>query len=293
MQLGSLIPPFCLLAVIGVLALATYRRQASLRMPPPVANCRFRGEAYLYAVAGALLRWTGGYTRFILNVPQLVRFCAILHGRQELPDPAFAWTTKAFTYSLMSLLSTAVAWLAQLDPAIIGLLAMLTVGLPLLMYRELQQRVKKRQEAFVTELPSFMHKLSLLLSAGETVQRAWVRAGTVSAEKAGHPLYSELTRTNHELAQSVSFPKALEELHRRCGVSELSTLVTTVLMNYRRGGEAFTMVLQDTARVLMERKYALIRTKGEEASTKLLFPMLLMLLAVMLIVAAPAVMMMN
>jgi len=52
-------------------------------------------------------------------------------------------------------------------------------------------------------------------------------------------------------------------------------------------------VLQDASRLMMEKKHAVVRTQGEEASTKLLFPMLLMLIAVMAIVAAPAVMLMH
>lgn len=222
----------------------------------------------------------------------MTRLCLIVYGRGEAFDPAFLWSSKAFAGFAGAQLGALIALAVRADAAIVTIGFLVAVALPVLMYRDLAAKVKRRNEAFVAELPTFMHKLSLLLGAGETVQRAWVRAGTAPGEKSNHPLYVELTRTNNELSQSVPFYKALEDLHRRCRVAELSGLVSTVLMNYKRGGEAFALVLQDTSRMLMERKQALIRTKGEEASTKLIIPMLLMLLAVMVVVAAPAMMMM-
>jgi tight adherence protein C len=285
--------PIAWVVIVFAACVVTYQSHAARGLLPLMPRQRNSIVPYIYAVVGAWLRWTGGYARLISCMPQLVRFCLIIHGRQETPDPTFVWASRAFAFSLGSFVSAVMALLAEADSAIVAILSALVVILPLLIYRDLQQKVRHRQESFITELPSFMHKLSLLMSAGESMQRSWVRASAVTGDKCHHPLYIELSRTNNELAQSVPFPKALEDLHRRCGVSELSTLVTTVLMNYRRGGEAFAMVLQDTSRVLMERKYALIRTKGEEASTRLLFPMLLMLIAVMVIVASPAVMMMN
>jgi tight adherence protein C len=64
-------------------------------------------------------------------------------------------------------------------------------------------------------------------------------------------------------------------------------------MNYRRGGELFVMSLRSLNRDLWEKRKAMTRILGEEASSKLIFPMLLILLAVMIIVAAPAVMLMD
>lgn len=247
----------------------------------------------VYIIASVWLRHSRMYPLLIVQLPQLVRYCSLLHSGGSVKDPAFHWATKAFACSILLIIAAITAWLAQADAAMITVFMLLAAGSPMALWHDLTSKMRRRQEAFVSELPTFMHKLSLLIAAGETTQRAWQRAGTVDRHKAGHPLYAELGKTGNELAQGVPFVKALEDLHRRCGVHEVSVLVTTVLMNYRRGGDAFALSLQDASRMLMERKFAIVRMRGEEASTKLLFPMMLMLCAVMLVVAAPAIMMMS
>lgn len=250
-------------------------------------------ERTVYAVGSVWLRKLGLYPILISYVPQIMRYCEVVKRRDDQADPAFLWTVKTFTLTLGSFTACLVSLLWNADVSIVMLFLGLAIFIPLVAYRDLAMKVKQRREAFISELPAFMQKLALLLSAGETIQRAWIRSADVPEAMRSHPLYEELSITNNALMQSVPFPKVLEELHRRCAVAEMSSLVTTVLMNYKRGGEAFVFALQDASRTLMERKYAVIRTKGEEASTKLLFPMMLMLFAVMLIVGSPAVMIME
>lgn len=278
---------------VSLACMFTYRKAAGThrgRFGPR----RFWFDRYAYAVASAWLQWIGAYPILLLRLPQLVRYCTVLYGKaDDVPDPAYAWAVKAFALSMASLIGTVFALLANADVSILLLLAGLVFALPVVLWQELGSKIKKRHEAFITELPTFMHKLSLLIAAGETVRRAWIRAGIADADRGKHPLYEELMKTSNELSQGIPFSKALEDLHRRCGIHEMSTLATTVLMNYRRGGEMFALALQDASRLMMERKYAVVRTRGEEASTKLLLPMMFMLFAVMTIVAAPAVMMMK
>lgn len=278
--------------VVLVAGALTYRRRASEirpRLHPVPANSL---EVWIYTVVGAWLIQSGLYKRLVPQIPQLVRHCVLIYGHSQ-PDPAFRWIACTATITAAGLLASLAAYAVGIDPALAVSFGAAGIIAPMVRRRELQIRVKRRHEAFVTELPNFMHKLSLLLAAGETVQRAWVQAGSTDERMSGHPLYAELFKTGNEIVQSVPFAKALERLHLRCGVNEMSSLVTTVLMNYRRGGDAFAFALQDASRQLMERKHAIVRTKGEEASAKLIFPMMLMLLAVMLMVAAPAVMLMN
>ncbi|HZG56027.1 type II secretion system F family protein [Paenibacillus sp.] len=287
----------CILAAAAA-ALWTYRRL------PAADVARFLGEkpssaasakAYAagMAVAAAWLRWTGGYSLLIAQLPQLARYCAIVYGRDKEADPAHTWTVETFAMTAAAGLATVTALMAAADAGVASFLAAVSAAIPFLRWRDLAGKAAQRREAFVAELPTFMHKLSLLLAAGETLHGAWRRAGEAYGEKRLHPLYAELAKAGVAMANGVPFPRALEEMQRRCGFPEVSALVTTVLMHYKRGGESFALALQDASRSLLEKKQAYVRTKGEQASAKLLFPMMLMLVAVMTIVAAPAVMMMR
>lgn len=273
---------------VGFIGLATYRKtlRDSARPAGGIAGVA-------ETIAEAWIRASGWYPKLTAQLPQLIRYCNMAFPPGGPADPPFEWTVKTFARTVgLSVVAVAAA-LASADPAVAAALAIATAGVPVASWKELQRKAERRKEAFIAELPTFLHKLSLLMSAGETAHRAWQLASAAGASKQSHPLYLELARTSRDIEQGVPFPRALESLHRRCSFYEVGALVTTVLMNYKRGGESFALALQDAARSMMEKKHAIVRMKGERASAKLLFPMLLMLMAVMVIVAAPAVMIMN
>ncbi|MEF3301617.1 type II secretion system F family protein [Paenibacillus sp. GYB003] len=177
--------------------------------------------------------------------------------------------------------------------AIVSLLAF--VGfIPFVMMKRLDRSLARKKAKLVMELPEFLNKLTLLVGAGETVQGAIVRCADAYAHGGAEtPLQAELVMLANRLRNNESLPVALERLSKRCAVAEVSVFTTTVLMNYRRGGETFVISLRALNRDLWEKRKAMTRTLGEEASSKLIFPMLLILLAVMAIVAAPAIMLMD
>lgn len=53
------------------------------------------------------------------------------------------------------------------------------------------------------------------------------------------------------------------------------------------------LALMDLSRSLWERRKAICKTLGEQASSKLVFPMVLLFMVVVILVGAPAFMMMN
>ena len=89
------------------------------------------------------------------------------------------------------------------------------------------------------------------------------------------------------------FQQAFEQFNKRCGVQEVSIFTTTVLLNFRRGGNDFVLALRDLSRVLWEKRKAIARTRGEQASSKLVLPMVVIFMIVIVLLGAPAFMMMN
>jgi len=69
--------------------------------------------------------------------------------------------------------------------------------------------------------------------------------------------------------------------------------VNVILLNYRRGGEELVNALSTLSRNMWEARKNAAKTLGEEASSKLLFPMVLIFLVVLTVIAAPALMWMN
>lgn len=160
-------------------------------------------------------------------------------------------------------------------------------------YKALDNRIKIRRRLIVLELPELLNKLTLLINAGETVHQAIHRCAARASVHEEHPLRREWAKLSRALQDNKPFVIAMEEFSRSCSVLEVSMFSTSVLMNFRRGGSDFAASLQELSHTLWERRKATAKIMGEEASSKLVFPTVLLFLTVMIIVAAPAVLMMN
>lgn len=175
--------------------------------------------------------------------------------------------------------------------ACLALGASITLIVPFAAYRGLEGKVRKKRRQILLELPELLNKLTLLVNAGETVQQAIHRCASQGIEDS--PLSMELTRLSNELKDNSAFARSMEDFSKRCGVQEVSMFSTTVLLNWKRGGEDFVLALQELSRLLWEKRKSIAKTVGEEASSKLVFPMVLIFLIVMSIIAAPAVLLMS
>ena len=176
------------------------------------------------------------------------------------------------------------------DPIILFYGIIIVVIIPILLVKGLDRKVRKKHNQIIMELPEFLNKVTLLVNAGETIQRAIIKSTEQNQNLESSYLYQELKYSVNQLNNNYSFNSVLEELSKRCGVQEVSIFTTTVLLNYKRGGAEFVLALSNLSKELWEKRKAMTRTLGEEASSKLVFPMVLIFLVVMVIIATPALM---
>lgn len=170
---------------------------------------------------------------------------------------------------------------------------MLAVLIPIALANDLHRKVVKREREVILELPELLNKIVLLVGAGSTVQQAIKLCLERKRGEERHPLYRELFQMLREWEGGYSFQQALEGFSKRCGIQEVSAFTTAVLLNFRRGGGDFVIALRDLSHSLWERRKAVSRTLGEQASSKLVFPMVLLFLIIVVLVGAPAFMIMN
>jgi tight adherence protein C len=191
-----------------------------------------------------------------------------------------------FVFTMFSLLAG-----GDLSIASLGLLA---AGItPALYLRELNAKIKQKQRLMILELPEVLNTIILLVNAGETVNQAWMRCVQAKQGSVISPLLAELSTAARELEMNSSFSKVMEEFSKRCALQEVSLFTSTLLINQKRGGNDFVLALQTLSLELWQRRKAVSRTLGEEASSKLVFPMVMIFMIVMAIVASPALLIMS
>jgi len=170
------------------------------------------------------------------------------------------------------------------------------IASPIVIYaliRELETKIKKRRESIMLDLTEFVSKLALLINAGETIQKAIIRCVQQKEDIQSSPFYTELIEVQNEIQLNRSFAQSMEDFAKRCGVQEVSIFVASVLINYRRGGNELAESLRALSRDFWEKRKAIARTNGEQASSKLVFPMVLIFFIILMIIGFPAMKMMG
>lgn len=168
---------------------------------------------------------------------------------------------------------------------VVGLL--FTIVIPYAMVGKLSNQEKERKDKILLELPEVVNKLILLINAGETVQQGLIKCVT-TANDPDSPLVEELTEAVNKMVSNEPFHHVLNDLSRKCGIQEISIFTTTILLNYRKGGSDLLIALREISHDLWEKRKNISKAKGEEASSKLVFPLVMIFIAVMIIVGYPA-----
>lgn len=173
-------------------------------------------------------------------------------------------------------------------------LVLLSVVIPLLLYSgyfgDIDTKRKKRKEQAEASYLGFVTKLSLMMAAGITVRQAFNRLAGEYEKNYGakHVLSMELKVTRQELDNGHSEQEAYEAFGRRLGVLAYRRLSSLLTQNVSRGVQGIRNLLLLEAKEVMAKERAGIKVRGEQAGTKLLFPMMGLLFLVFAILLVPA-----
>jgi len=278
-----------LLIVWVLLRIQCGNRYVALRsLPMEGLRLRKLGEPLLL-----LIDKSGIASRFPSLLFRIQRSLQRSYGMRYSAERTLLFMGEMLSYSWLLLVggSLTTAFSGEQAGMILGVF--LAIALPTAMVSDLHKKVRVREQNIMLELPELLNSIVLLVGAGETVQRAIIRCVESHRGDTNHPLYKELMTMTSEWEGGYSLQQAFENFSKRCAVQEVSVFTTTVLLNYRRGGADFVLSLRDLSRMLWDKRKALSRTRGEQASSKLVFPMVVIFLIVIVLVGTPAFLMLK
>ena len=160
------------------------------------------------------------------------------------------------------------------------------------MDHDLQKADRKRLKELQKEYPEFAGRLRLYLCAGMTARNAFGRVAQDYAERTGKKkrlfLESEMKIACNQLSNGLPEAQVYQEWGARCGEMRYRRLGFLLSVQLKQGNNRLLQLLEQEADVAREDQRNRARKEGEEAGTKLLFPMILILIMVMLLVLLPA-----
>lgn len=160
-----------------------------------------------------------------------------------------------------------------------------------LKWQNQEKEAEKRRRQMSLDYPEIVSKLTLLLGAGMTVKRAWrkiVSDYDVKSSRDRRYAFEEMKYTCREMESGITESESYERFGKRCGIQEYIRLGALLSQNLRKGTKGLGDLLRLEAVQAFEERKARAKRLGEEAGTKLLMPMFLMLAVVLVIVIVPA-----
>ncbi len=170
----------------------------------------------------------------------------------------------------------------------------LAVGILLREKEEKRRKVTEREKQMLVDYPGIVSKLSLLLGAGMNLSLAWEKTALAYQKKreAGELeqrfAYEEMLSALFEIRDGVGELQAYENFGYRCQLSEYRRLSSLIVQNIRKGAKGMQKLLEQEEWDAYEQRKIRAKHAGEQAGTKLLLPMGLMLVIVLAILVIPA-----
>lgn len=188
-----------------------------------------------------------------------------------------------------------ILWKMNRRNNLLGFAILIFVCPVLLLARDKQvfrEEEKREKQQMVQDYPEILNKLTLLMGAGVNLRKAMERIGgdykRNREKKEKRKAYEMILEICQEMERGVSEKRAYEKLGEKCGVLYYKTLSALLVQHLQKGSRDMGRILEEEAGKAQEIRRQQARILGEQASTKLLIPMILMLLVVFIILVVPA-----
>lgn len=160
--------------------------------------------------------------------------------------------------------------------------------------RELESKMKLRKNQMLMDYPEIINKFNLLVNAGMTIKQAWSKIAedykAKNVEDNGYKRYAyeEMLVTLNELKLGIPEVNAYEQFGMRVGLMPFMKFSSMLVQNLKKGNRNMVDMLNQEAMEAFQERKETTKRLGEEASTKLLGPMMIMLFIVLIIIMIPA-----
>ena len=141
------------------------------------------------------------------------------------------------------------------------------------------------------DYPGLIMKFTLLVQAGLTARKAFQKIALDYGKRENgkkREAYEEIRVACYEMDSGISEAEAYRRFGERCGQVKYKTLSTLLIQNLQKGSRYLADLLEKESVEAWEERKRKARVLGDTAATKLLFPMVLMLLVVMAVIMLPA-----
>lgn len=160
----------------------------------------------------------------------------------------------------------------------------------------LDKKLKMRDEQLIMDYPEVINRMCLLTCAGSSMKGAWERIVNDYEVKRRnenikmHYVYEEMKQALFELKNGVPEVSVYERFGQRIRLIPYMKLSTMLTHNLKKGNRYIVEQLGMSSLDAYVQRRENVKKMGEEASAKLLLPIMLQFILVLIIIMYPAIM---
>lgn len=175
--------------------------------------------------------------------------------------------------------------------AIMGIF--LSFGLVIGQKKDIEKKIKLREKELENDYPNILNQYVLYYCAGMNSRVIWAKICDhyeSDLKKGGKKRYAyeEMIVTRREIMDGMGELTAYEGFAKRCSNQRYRTFVSLIEQSLVTGRENLDILLKEELDKARRDEINRVRMSAQEMSTKLLFPMIMMLGVVIVIVMVPA-----
>lgn len=158
----------------------------------------------------------------------------------------------------------------------------------------MKEKEKERIEQLLKDYPEFIHQLVLLLGAGMTLKGVFIKIAKNYEQRKNvesipiRYLYEEVLLAVYEFQAGISEEAVYRNFGMRVGIPIYKKVVELLIQNLKKGTGDLLFMLQREENAALEMRKEQAKRLGEEAGTKMLLPMIVLMGVVLLFVLYPA-----
>ncbi len=166
------------------------------------------------------------------------------------------------------------------------------VGVFFLKDKDLHEELLKKKRNMRMSYPVILNKFVLYMGAGLTLRGSFLKIALdyqgYAEGTEGMEAYEEMLFSCNELNAGISESQVYEHFGSRSGLQEYARFATMLSQNLKKGNATLLARLREESEKAQAENLQYRKKLGEEAQTKLLVPMIIMMAIVMLLVMIPA-----
>lgn len=235
---------------------------------------------------------------FVLETPQVSESERLMEEIESQIEKQNETEGKALLQLPTQVNGKTVAWSEKreyLTPQILLLEGLALVLIGVFSRKKQQEDQKKKVAKMEEDYPDIVNQLALLLGVGMTARQAWNRLGSLylfkrkSKKTEERSVYEAILRMNGRFAEGESERSVYQQFCEEIPATCYHKLMRILLGNLEKGTKGLSLRLEEESKRAFEQRILLAKKRGEEASTKMLVPLMLMMMLVMGIVMLPAI----